>query len=128
MSLLNTAASETASEDAKKASQLPEPSGYRILLLLPELKSQTDGKILLPEEFRVKEQTAANVAFVVKVGPDAYKDTAKFPTGPWCKEGDWVIVRSYSGTRLKIHGKEFRFVNDDTIDGVVEDPRGIERS
>lgn len=126
MSLLNTATSEAV--DKKLASQLPTPSGYRILLAMPELKKETDGNILLPDEFRAKEQNAANVAFVLKVGPDAYKDPVKFPTGPWCKEGDWVVLRTYSGTRMKIHGREFRFVNDDTIDGVVEDPRGIERS
>lgn len=119
----NSAVAET-----KTASALPVPTGYRLLLALPEMKKKTDGNILLPSEFTNKEQTAAIVAFVVSVGPDAYADKAKFPNGPWCKEGDWVIVRSYSGTRMKIHGKEFRFVNDDTIDGVVEDPRGIERA
>jgi co-chaperonin GroES (HSP10) len=67
------------------------------------------------------------VLFVVEMGPDAYKDPVKFPTGPWCKKGDFVIVRSNSGTRLDIHGKEFRIINDDTVEAVIEDPRGVRR-
>jgi len=112
----------------QKAKQLPVPSGYRILLAMPEMKEQTDGGIFLAEKHKEQEQVASVVGFVVALGPDAYKDPAKFPNGPWCKEGDWVICRTYSGTRIKIHGKEFRFVNDDTIDGVIDDPRGIERA
>jgi co-chaperonin GroES (HSP10) len=73
------------------------------------------------------EEILTTVLFVIKLGPDAYKDTAKFPTGPWCKEGDFIIVRSNSGTRLDIHGKEFRIINDDTVEAVVQDPRGIRR-
>lgn len=116
------------SKQAKIASSLPNPSGYRILLALPEVKEKTEGNIILTEKHRNDEQVASVVGFVVKIGPDAYKDTAKFPNGPWCKEGDWVICRTYSGTRIRIHGKEFRFVNDDTIDGVIDDPRGVERA
>jgi co-chaperonin GroES (HSP10) len=117
-----------AVQDAQKASQLPKPSGYRLLLAMPGVKEKTDGGILLSDSHKHQEQVAATVGFVVSMGPDAYKDSAKFPNGPWCKEGDWVICRTYSGTRVKIHGQEFRFVNDDTIDGVVEDPRGVERA
>jgi co-chaperonin GroES (HSP10) len=73
------------------------------------------------------EEHATTVLFVMKVGPDAYKDTNKFPTGPWCKAGDFVLVRTYSGTRFKIFGKEFRLINDDQVDAVVQDPRGITR-
>ena len=115
-------------QDEQKASQLPKPSGYRILLAMPGVKEKTDGGIFLSDSHKHHEQVAAVVGFVVAIGPEAYKDKAKFPEGPWCKEGDWVICRTYSGTRLKIHGQEFRFVNDDTIDGVVEDPRGVERA
>lgn len=112
----------------QKAKQLPIPSGYRILLAMPEMKEQTDGGIFLADKHKEQEQVASVVGFVVAMGPDAYKDPAKFPNGPWCQVGDWVICRTYSGTRIKIHGKEFRFVNDDTIDGVIDDPRGIERA
>ena len=69
-----------------------------------------------------------SVLFVLKVGPDAYKDTNKFPTGAWCEAGDFVIVRAYAGTRFKIYGKEFRLINDDQIEAVVDDPRGITRA
>lgn len=117
-----------AVQDAQKASQLPKPSGYRILLAMPGVREKTDGGIFLSDNHKHQEQVAAVVGFVVSVGPEAYKDPVKFPNGPWCKEGDWVICRTYSGTRIKIHGQEFRFVNDDTIDGVIDDPRGVERA
>jgi co-chaperonin GroES (HSP10) len=126
MSLLDIDNAEKSAQEL--ASSVPDPSGYRILLIMPDMKTKTDGNILLAESFAMKEQAAAVVAFVLKVGPDAYKDPVRYPNGPWCKPGDWVIVRSYSGTRLKIKGKEFRFVNDDTIDGTIQDPRWIERS
>jgi co-chaperonin GroES (HSP10) len=74
------------------------------------------------------EEILTPVLFVVKLGPDAYKDTTRFPSGPSCKEGDFVIVRPNSGTRLKIHGREFRIINDDSVEAVVEDPRGISRA
>ena len=75
-----------------------------------------------------QEEHATTVLFVLRVGPDAYKDQAKFPTGAWCKEGDFVLVRTYSGTRFKIFGKEFRLINDDQVDAVVQDPRGLTRA
>lgn len=114
-------------EEPRVASTMPKPSGYKLLVALPEAKDKI-GSIHIPEAVQAKEQMGAIYAFVVAMGPDAYQDKAKFPTGPWCKEGDWVILRTYSGTRVKVHGQEFRFVNDDTIDGVVEDPRGVERA
>ena len=75
-----------------------------------------------------QEEHATTVLFVLRVGPDAYKDSAKFPNGAWCKEGDFVLVRTYSGTRFKIFGKEFRLINDDQVDAVVQDPRGLTRA
>ena len=73
-------------------------------------------------------EVLTSVLFVVKLGPDCYKDATRFPSGPSCKEGDFVIVRPNSGTRLKIHGREFRIINDDSVEAVVEDPRGITRA
>jgi co-chaperonin GroES (HSP10) len=75
-----------------------------------------------------QEEHATTVLFVLRVGPDAYKDPTKFPAGAWCKEGDFVLVRTYSGTRFKIFGKEFRLINDDQVDAVVQDPRGLTRA
>jgi co-chaperonin GroES (HSP10) len=71
------------------------------------------------------EEVGSIVGFVLKMGPDAYADAQRFPSGAYCKEGDWVLMRSYSGTRFSVHGKEFRLINDDSVEAVVEDPRGI---
>jgi len=117
----------TSKEIAEKPLTLPEPTGYRILIVIPEIAEQTDGGIYRPEELRTREQTASVIGFVMKLGPDCYNDPKRFPNGPWCKAGDFVVFRSYSGTRIKVHGKELRLINDDTVEAVVEDPRGYER-
>jgi chaperonin GroES len=116
------------SEEVRAASQLPEPVGYKLLVTMPEFEDKTDGGVYIPDASREREQTASIVGFVLKLGSLAYNDLNKFPHGPWCKEGDWVVFRAYSGTRIKIHGKEFRIINDDTVEAVVEDPRGIKRA
>ena len=113
--------------DAEKAKQLPEPTGYHILIGIPESEEKTDGGILKARQTIEIEETATIVGFVLKLGPDCYQDKKRFPSGPWCKEGDFIIMRAYSGTRISIHGKEFRLINDDTVEAVVEDPRGISR-
>ena len=114
--------------DAEKAKQLPEPSGYHILIGIPESEEKTDGGILKARQTIEIEETATIVGFVLKLGPDCYQDKKRFPSGPWCKEGDFIIMRAYSGTRISIHGKEFRLINDDTVEAVVEDPRGYTRA
>jgi co-chaperonin GroES (HSP10) len=115
----------------EKATQLPEPKGYRILCAIPEVEDKFEessiGLIKSAQTMDVEEKLAT-VLFVVSMGPDCYKDTTRFPGGPWCKQGDFVIVRPHAGTRLKIHGREFRIINDDSIEAVVEDPRGIKRA
>lgn len=108
--------------------KLPEPRGYKLLIALPKVNEKTDGGVFLPTERRDAEATASIIGFVLSMGPDAYNDTKKFPTGPWCKEGDFVMFRSYSGTRFKVHGEEFRLINDDTVEAVVDDPRGYSRA
>lgn len=112
----------------KKAKQLPEPSGYRILCALPEIDKKTEGGILKADMTLHHEELLTAVLFVLKLGPDCYKDEKRFPNGPWCKEGDFVLVRPHVGSRVKIHGREFRIINDDSVEGVVEDPRGISRA
>ena len=112
-------------DEARKAK--PEPVGYRILIAIPEKEQKTEGGVLLPEDTRKREEAASMVGMVLKIGPDAYKDTERFPNGPWCKEGDFILMRSYSGTRIEIHGQEFRVINDDSVEAVVEDPRGIKK-
>ena len=117
--------------DEQKATQLPNPTGWKILCAVPDISEKVDGTsldLVRPIEGMRQEETATTVLFVLKVGPDAYGDTAKFPNGAWCKEGDFVLVRTYSGTRFKIFGKEFRLINDDQVDAVVQDPRGLTRA
>jgi co-chaperonin GroES (HSP10) len=112
----------------QKAKQLPDPSGYRILCALPEIDDKFDSGLVKAELTRHHEELLTTVLFVMKMGPDCYKDSARFPSGPWCKEGDFILVRPHAGTRVKIHGREFRIINDDSVEGVVEDPRGISRA
>ena len=116
---------QTAEEKAK---QLPEPSGYRILCAIPDIEETYESGILKSDTTLRHEEVLSTVFFVVKMGPDCYKDAGRFPTGPWCKVGDFILARPNSGTRLKIHGREFRIINDDSVEGIVEDPRGITRS
>jgi co-chaperonin GroES (HSP10) len=111
----------------EKASQLPKPSGYRILCAIPEQEKEFESGIAKADETMRVEETLTTVLFVVDLGPDCYADKARFPSGPWCKKGDFVLVKPYAGSRLVIHGREFRVINDDTVEGVVDDPRGIKR-
>jgi len=119
--------STIADTPERKAKQLPVPSGYRILCAIPEIDETYESGILKSDVTLQNEELLTTVLFVVKMGPDCYKDPSRFPTGPWCKVGDFVLVRPHAGTRLKIHGREFRIINDDSVEGVVEDPRGISR-
>lgn len=117
----------TDSTDSK-ATQLPQPKGWKILCAVPEVEDKFENGLFKPDSTVRIEEHSTVVLFVVKLGDMAYKDMDKFPTGPWCKEGDFVLTRAYAGTRLKIHGREFRLLNDDVIEAVVEDPRGITRA
>lgn len=111
-----------------RAKQLPEPSGYRILCAIPEAEEKTEGGIYKADETMRFEELTTPVLFVVKIGPDAFKDEKRFPSGPWCKEGDFILTRPHAGSRVKIHGREFRLINDDSVEAIVEDPRGISRA
>jgi len=111
----------------EKATQLPKPSGYRILCAIPEQEKEFESDIAKADETIRIEETLTTVLFVVDLGPDCYSDKARFPNGPWCKKGDFVLAKPYSGSRLVIHGREFRIINDDTVEAVVDDPRGIKR-
>jgi len=110
-----------------KAKQLPEPTGYRILCALPEAEEAYDSGILKSDETRRHDELLTTVLFVVAMGPDCFKDPTRFPTGAWCKQGDFILTRPNAGTRLVIHGREFRIINDDSVEAVVQDPRGISR-
>ena len=111
----------------EKAKQLPEPKGYRILCAIPEADKEYDSGLLKADETIRTDELLTTVLFVIKLGPDCYKDESRFPSGPWCKEGDFILVRPNAGTRLVIHDREFRIINDDSVEAVVDDPRGIRR-
>jgi co-chaperonin GroES (HSP10) len=116
---------ETAEQKAK---QLPQPSGYKILCAIPDIEEKYESGLIKADTTKKHEEILATVYFVVALGPDCYTDTERYPTGPWCKAGDFILVRPHTGTRIKIHGKEFRIINEDSVDGVVEDPRGVSRA
>ena len=115
-------------EEVRAALQMPQPQGYRILCALPEVDEKFETGILKPDTMVRNEEHSTVVLFVLKLGAECYADKARFPSGPWCREGDFVLVRAYSGTRFKIHGREFRIINDDSVEAVVEDPRGYTRA
>ena len=112
----------------EKAKQLPDPATYHLLCVLPEAEEEYESGLVKAGQTLHYEEVLSPVLFVVKVGPDAYKDEKRFPSGPSCKVGDFVLVRPNTGTRIKIHGKEFRIINDDSVEAVVEDPRGVSRA
>jgi len=119
---------QTAEEKAK---QLPDPADYMLLCVVPEAMEEfadSDIGIIKSSQSMYYEEILTPVLFVVKLGPTAYQDKTRFPNGPRCKQGDFVVVRPNSGTRLKIHGREFRIINDDSVEATVQDPRGISRA
>jgi co-chaperonin GroES (HSP10) len=111
----------------EKAKQLPRPSGYHILCAIPEIETEYESGIVKADSTIQFEEMLTTVLFVVAIGPDCYKDPTRFPSGAWCKEGDFILVRPNAGSRLVIHGKDFRMINDDSVEGTVDDPRGIKR-
>tara|TARA_R110002126_G_scaffold106003_3_gene240716 strand:- start:546 stop:944 length:399 start_codon:yes stop_codon:yes gene_type:complete len=119
--ILNTTAEE-------KAKQVPDPATFYLLCALPDIEEEYESGLVKAGQTIHFEEILSPVLFVVKMGPDAFKDTKRFPSGPSCKVGDFVLVRPNTGTRIKIHGKEFRLINDDSVEGVVQDPRGITRA
>jgi len=115
--------------EEEKGKQLPTPVGYKLLCALPTFDSKFVGTdIVRPDAVIDQERLATVVLFVLKMGPDAYRDEKKYPYGPWCKPGQFVLVRQYSGTRVQVWGKEMRLINDDMVEAVIDDPRGLSRA
>ena len=114
---------ETNVSDIKD--ELPQPSGWRLLVLPFTPKEKTKGGIIIAQESLDKARIATNCGYVVKMGPMAYGDKEKFPTGAWCKQGDWVIFARYAGSRLPIEGGEVRLLNDDEVLGTIKDPESV---
>jgi co-chaperonin GroES (HSP10) len=113
--------------DEEKARQVPDPVTYHLLCVLPPAEEEYESGLVKAGQTMHFEELMSPVLFVMKMGPDAYRDPLRFPSGPSCKVGDFVLVRPNTGTRLKIHGQEFRLINDDSVEAVVQDPRGIKR-
>ena len=105
--------------------RLPQPTGWRVLILPYQGKKQSDGGILLTNKTRETEALATVCGYVLRIGPDAYEDKNKFSHGAWCKQGDWVIFGRYAGSRFKIEGGEVRLLNDDEILATIADPADI---
>ena len=120
--LVGVKPTEKKSEESGK---LPKPTGWRILVLPFTPKEKTKGGIIIAQESLDKARIATNCGYVVKMGPMAYGDKEKFPTGPWCKEKDWVIFARYAGSRLPIEGGEVRLLNDDEVLGTIKDPESV---
>jgi len=118
---------EDIPEGEANATQLPSPSGYRILLALPKPEESFESGIIKAASTKTIEEVSSVVGFVLDVGPDAYKDEKRFKS-EWCKKGDFVLIGPYAGSRFKIHGQEFRMIDDDHVLGVVKDPRGYSRA
>ena len=124
---MSDVAQATVTEEEFEA-QIPVPVGYRVLIAMPHVEETFDGTDLLKSvTTKNHEQVMSIIGLVLDMGEQAYSDAARFPTGPWCKQGDYVMFRANTGTRFSIDGKEYRLMNDDSIEAVVPDPRGIER-
>ena len=125
--------SHIRTEDKQRASwqdiakQLPKPTGYKVLISLWKPEKTTEGGIIKAEQTLQAEEVGSIIGRVLELGPDAYSDKQRYPSGAYCKRGDYIMMRAYAGTRFKFRGKEFRLVNDDTVEAVINDPRGFER-
>ncbi len=111
--------------DSSALERLPQPTGYRVLIIPYYPSEKTKGGLYVPDQVRDREAFATVAAYVVKLGPDAYKDSQKFPNGPWCNEKDWVLIGRYAGNRFKVEGLEVRIINDDNIIATILDPKDI---
>ena len=107
--------------------QMPKPVGYKLLVALPPAEETSDGGIILASETAERERVASVVGQVIDMGKDAYQSEDRFPNGAYCEVGDWIMMRAYSGTRFKFRGQEFRLLNDDSVEAVVADPKGIQK-
>jgi len=105
--------------------RMPQPTGWRILILPYKGRAKTESGIVLPDEVQDKKQISTQVGYVLRIGPLAYKDTEKFPSGPWCEEKQWVMFARYAGSRFQIDGGEIRILNDDEILATILDPEDI---
>ena len=121
----HSAKKETSPDNITSKEKLPEPSGWRILILPYRGQGKTEGGILLADKTIEQQQVSTQVGYVLKVGPLAYGDKEKFPTGPWCQEKEWVMFARYSGSRFNIDGGEVRILNDDEVLARISSPEDV---
>ena len=116
-----------ATEEPSKTNleKLPQPTGWRLLVMPFQVKEKSEGGIIIAQEALDRARAAVQVGYVLKLGPLCYGDKERYPTGPWCKEKDWVIFARYAGSRMEIEGGEIRMLNDDEILGTIEDPKDL---
>jgi co-chaperonin GroES (HSP10) len=120
---------QTAVTDEEIEAQMPKPVGYRLLIALPQIEETfNDMGIIKAERTMYEEQLMTVTGVVLDMGDQAYADKDRYTSGPWCKVGDFVVFRANSGTRIRVNGVEYRLMNDDSIEAVVADPRGITRA
>ena len=121
------AAEQAATEEPSKTNleKLPNPTGWRILVMPFQVKEETEGGIIIAQETLDRARAAVQVGYVLKMGPLCYEDKEKYTTGPWCAEKDWVIFARYAGSRMEIDGGEIRMLNDDEILGTIGDPKDL---
>ena len=123
-----TMTDEVQISDEELEAQLPKPVGYRLLIALPKVEETYESGIIKADKTVFEEKILTVVGLVLDIGDQAYKDETRFPGGPWCKVGDYVLFRANTGTRFKVNGVEYRIMNDDSIEAVVADPRGVSRA
>ena len=116
---------EPKKEIPKEAAQLPQPTGWRILVLPFKMKEKTDGGLLLGQETLERQQVASQCGNVLAMGSECYQDKKRYPNGPWCKVGDWVVFARYAGSRIEIEGGEVRLLNEDEVLATIQDPKSI---
>ena len=109
----------------KEEPKLPQPTGWRMLVLPFKMKDKTKGGVILAEDTLERQQVASQVGLVMAMGPQCYKDKERYPEGPWCKEKDWVMFARYAGSRIKIEGGEMRLLNDDEVLATIDSPEDI---
>ena len=109
----------------EETEKLPKPTGWRVLVLPFKMKEKTKGGVIMASSSLERQQLAAQCANVLAIGPDAYKDKDRYPQGPWCKVGDWIIFARYAGSRIKIEGGEVRLLNDDEILATIKNPEDL---
>ena len=124
---MTDAAEKIEVNDEELEAQLPKPVGYRVLIAMPEVEETFESALLKAAITKNHESVLSIIGLVLDMGEQAYSDVDRFSTGPWCKVGDYVMFRANTGTRFKVGGVEYRLMNDDSIEAIVADPRGVQR-